>query len=61
MRARGPPASPADIRLDVGAMQEAAELLRGVHDYSAFADTKRPSGVVRERGPRVKPGGSLGG
>ncbi|KAI8476479.1 MAG: pseudouridine synthase [Monoraphidium minutum] len=52
---RGKPQGMRDIELDVGAMQEAAALLQasGIHDYSAFMDKKRPSGLGRLK--RKKP------
>ncbi|GBF90172.1 tRNA pseudouridine(38,39,40) synthase [Raphidocelis subcapitata] len=52
-RSRGRPQRDAQLRLDVAAMREAAELLKGVHDYSTFADKKRPSGLGRLK--RKKP------
>lgn len=43
-RSRGKPSHWSDLALDVGAMQEAAQLLVGTHDYSAFMDVRRPAG-----------------
>jgi hypothetical protein len=43
-RSRGKPGRLSDVELDVGRMQQAAELLLGRHDFSAFMDNKRPAG-----------------
>jgi len=44
-RSRGKPLSAGDMRLDVGAMREAAQALLGTHDFSAFMDARRPAGL----------------
>jgi tRNA pseudouridine38-40 synthase len=43
-RSRGKPQHPRDLQLDVAAMQEAAGHLVGMHDFSTFQDSRRPSG-----------------
>lgn len=66
-RQRAPlPPSVQSLALDANAMAEAAGYLLGTHDFSAFMDTKRPSGpgnAVRKR-RRVaavdETGGSVG-
>lgn len=44
MGSRGEPQAPADLALNVAAMQEAATYLLGTHDFTSFQDVKRPSG-----------------
>jgi hypothetical protein len=43
-RSRGKPQRLADLRLDVGAMAEAAQQLVGTRDFSALMDKKKPAG-----------------
>jgi hypothetical protein len=43
-RSRGKPQQPSDLLLDVDAMQQAAQQLLGLHDFSTFMDTKKPAG-----------------
>jgi len=45
-QSRGKPQSPEQLLLDVPAMQEAAAMLLGTHDFSAFMDNRRPSGSL---------------
>ncbi|EFJ40260.1 tRNA pseudouridine synthase mitochondrial precursor, partial [Volvox carteri f. nagariensis] len=42
-RSRGKPGKLSDVELDVGLMQQAADMLLGRHDFSAFMDNKRPA------------------
>lgn len=44
-RTRGKPQQPLDLQLDVAAMQEAAQHLLGLHDFTTFMDKKKPSGT----------------
>ncbi|KAG2429559.1 hypothetical protein HXX76_010794 [Chlamydomonas incerta] len=54
-RSRGKPSKLSDIRLDVGAMAEAGQLLLGRHDFSAFMDAKRPAGLgsAKRKNPKL--------
>ncbi|PNW79181.1 hypothetical protein CHLRE_09g405150v5 [Chlamydomonas reinhardtii] len=54
-RSRGKPSKLSDIRLDVGAMCEAGQLLLGRHDFSAFMDAKRPAGLgsAKRKNPKL--------
>lgn len=47
-RSRGKPQHPKDLQLDVAAMQEAAGYLVGMHDFSTFQDSRRPSGKAAD-------------
>eukprot|EP00879_Flechtneria_rotunda_P027255 GHRR01029181.1.p2 GENE.GHRR01029181.1~~GHRR01029181.1.p2 ORF type:complete len:206 (+),score=87.95 GHRR01029181.1:964-1581(+) len=56
---RGKPQSPADLHLEVDAMQEAAEHLLGLHDFSTFMDNKRPAGLgaLKRKKPKLAAAG----
>jgi tRNA U38,U39,U40 pseudouridine synthase TruA len=43
-RSRGKPQQPSDLLLDVEAMQQAAQQLLGLHDFTTFMDNKKPAG-----------------
>ncbi|MEW5308600.1 MAG: hypothetical protein WDW38_000545 [Sanguina aurantia] len=53
-QSRGKPNSFKDIALDIGAMREAAGLLVGEHDFTAFMDAKRASGMGGDKRKKVK-------
>ncbi|GIL87313.1 hypothetical protein Vretimale_1737 [Volvox reticuliferus] len=54
-RSRGKPSRLSDVELDVGLMQQAADMLLGRHDFSAFMDNKRPAGLgsVKRKNPKL--------
>ncbi|GLC53532.1 hypothetical protein PLESTB_000759800 [Pleodorina starrii] len=54
-RSRGKPGRLCDVELDVGRMSQAAELLLGRHDFTAFMDNKRPAGLgsAKRKNPKL--------
>ncbi|KAG2488767.1 hypothetical protein HYH03_012765 [Edaphochlamys debaryana] len=54
-RSRGKPGRLSDVALDVGLMQRAAEGLLGRHDFTTFADAKRPAGLgsAKRKNPKL--------
>ncbi|WIA08941.1 hypothetical protein OEZ85_008358 [Tetradesmus obliquus] len=58
-RSRGKPQQPSDLLLDVAAMQQAAQQLLGLHDFSSFMDTKKPAGLgsLKRKKPKLAAAG----